>query len=226
MSKAHTLFWVMWLNGVLMWFEILSGYVLWLVLPYSQGRDAVFVIPRPMWSTLHMWGSIAVTALLVVHIAMHWGWIVRQVRSLFKSGQRRESVPQQIVPQQAMPQPSAAFGNGQFDPYAPAPAFSAIDMAEALASVVPVMDQVVTPIPEPVLSVDPVDSAIPAQAQIVNQPASKSRSAGYIDRARIALKARSWQLALAGSIGLPVAIGMAAVALKRSSRSYARSIAA
>ncbi len=69
--------------------EAFSGFVLWLALPSGggwgrRGIEQVFwTLPRYTWIDIHDWVAVALIVIVVVHLAMHWKWIVRMMRSFF-----------------------------------------------------------------------------------------------------------------------------------------------
>jgi hypothetical protein len=72
-------------------FQAVSGFVLWLVLPrgdgYQGGRSiagGTFLWSRNSWMNIHDWTAVALVVIVVIHIILHWGWIVRMTRSYFK----------------------------------------------------------------------------------------------------------------------------------------------
>jgi cytochrome b561 len=71
---------------ILFLFECLSGFVIWLIMP--RGRDNYFEmiegigrtfwgLQRDVWSDLHAWVAIVIVAIVILHIAMHWRWVIR-----------------------------------------------------------------------------------------------------------------------------------------------------
>ena len=71
--------------------EAISGFILWLVLPsggYQGGRgvDAlrVFIFEREAWKGLHSWLAVTMTAAVILHVALHWNWIVCMARKMWK----------------------------------------------------------------------------------------------------------------------------------------------
>jgi hypothetical protein len=66
----------------------LSGLVVWLILPqggYRGGRNPgydalLFGLGRHDWNNLHLWSGLAIIAILGLHIALHWKWIVCTLR--------------------------------------------------------------------------------------------------------------------------------------------------
>lgn len=71
--------------------EALSGFVLWLALPSGGGRghagvEQVFLmLSRRTWLDIHDWVAVALIAVGVIHLVMHWKWLFRMTRSYFTS---------------------------------------------------------------------------------------------------------------------------------------------
>ncbi|HEM61373.1 MAG TPA: DUF4405 domain-containing protein [Chloroflexi bacterium] len=76
----------------------ISGLVL-LTMPhggYQGGRnpyfgESVLFLSRDNWNDVHVWGSLAVIGGIVVHLALHWKWIVCMVKKFLAPGERRAS---------------------------------------------------------------------------------------------------------------------------------------
>jgi len=66
----------------------LSGLVAWLVLPsggYRGGRNplhnaSLLGLTRYGWNDVHLWVGLAMIAVLVVHLALHWRWVACSIR--------------------------------------------------------------------------------------------------------------------------------------------------
>jgi hypothetical protein len=88
MTKARWFFWIMCVNVVNFFIEAVSGFVVWFILPYSP-RPIVpaplFLFDRRTWIIMHQWGAIAITAMVVLHVVLHWNWIVKMAKSLVKA---------------------------------------------------------------------------------------------------------------------------------------------
>jgi hypothetical protein len=72
-------------------FQAVSGFVLWLVLPRGGGyrgglgdAGGTFLWSREGWIVLHDWTAVALVVIVLVHIILHWGWIVRMTRLYFR----------------------------------------------------------------------------------------------------------------------------------------------
>ena len=92
MRKATRNYVLALIMGLLALFEAVSGFVLWLVLPrgggYMGGRgagigEATFLWSRDTWTDLHNWVAVALVVIVLVHVILHWGWIVRMTKSYF-----------------------------------------------------------------------------------------------------------------------------------------------
>ncbi|MCJ7618813.1 MAG: DUF4405 domain-containing protein [Anaerolineae bacterium] len=60
---------------------------------YQGGRNpnfgqTVLFLSRDGWMDFHVWGSLAMIAGIVVHLALHWRWIVCMVKRLTATGYR------------------------------------------------------------------------------------------------------------------------------------------
>jgi hypothetical protein len=81
-ARNYILFIIMFLLGI---FQAVSGFVLWLVIPHGQGYrggrglDLVFdsfVWSRDTWMDLHDWTAVALLVMLIIHLVLHWKWII------------------------------------------------------------------------------------------------------------------------------------------------------
>jgi hypothetical protein len=82
--------------------EAVSGFVLWFVLPSGGGRGRLGLtyldLTRHTWIDIHDWVAIALTVIVIVHLVIHWKWVVQMVRHTFTAltGAYRE--PQASIP--------------------------------------------------------------------------------------------------------------------------------
>ncbi len=70
---------------ILFIFQAISGFVVWLILPrgvldyYNMKNDisATFLgLQRNEWVDLHAWVAVAALAVVIIHIIIHWRWVV------------------------------------------------------------------------------------------------------------------------------------------------------
>jgi len=63
-----------------------SAVLLWLVFPHG------FFAARALWIDIHKWVGLALGALVFLHVALHWSWLVQMTRrhlvSLCNTGRR------------------------------------------------------------------------------------------------------------------------------------------
>ncbi|HUV55624.1 MAG TPA: DUF4405 domain-containing protein [Dehalococcoidales bacterium] len=76
--------------------EVISGFVLWLAFPKcgaGAGRDwqggdggtlTFGTIPRDTWIDIHDWAAVALLVVVIIHVILHWQWIVHMSKSLVK----------------------------------------------------------------------------------------------------------------------------------------------
>lgn len=75
--------------------EVVSGFVLWLILPrggegFRGGRGLVtpqaefLSLERSQWLNLHDWVGIALIVVVVVHLVLHRKWIVCMTKKLLR----------------------------------------------------------------------------------------------------------------------------------------------
>lgn len=88
----------------------LSGLVLLFAGPggYQGGRNPhalreVLFLSRSTWRALHDWGGIAMVGGVVVHLALHWKWIVCMTRALLQRRKLRQPSSTQARPPQCAP---------------------------------------------------------------------------------------------------------------------------
>ena len=93
MSKARRYFAVVVVSFVALVLEAFSGFVLWLILPRGPGGSGwgwggdggtSFVFDRQTWLDIHDWTGVALLCFIALHVALHWKWIVRMLKLLFK----------------------------------------------------------------------------------------------------------------------------------------------
>ena len=87
MRKATRNYILALIMALLALFQSVSGFVMWL-LPggYRGGRgtEGTFLWSRDIWLDLHSWTAVALVVIVVIHVILHWGWIVRMTRSYFR----------------------------------------------------------------------------------------------------------------------------------------------
>jgi hypothetical protein len=75
--------------------EAVSGFILWFALPHAGGRWASLTfwsITRTTWVDIHDWVAVALTVIVIIHLAMHWKWVVTVTKQVMRSMKREEQI--------------------------------------------------------------------------------------------------------------------------------------
>jgi hypothetical protein len=87
MKKGTYLFGLVVSLSLLSLVEAISGFILWFALPSGGGRgrlDLTYLgVTRHTWTEIHDWIAIALTVILIIHLALHWKWVARMMRNTF-----------------------------------------------------------------------------------------------------------------------------------------------
>ena len=87
--KNYVVFVVLFLLGLL---EMVSGFVLWFALPqggWHGGRfggveNAFWSLSRHTWVDIHDWTAVVIVAVIIIHLVLHWKWIVYMTKKAFQ----------------------------------------------------------------------------------------------------------------------------------------------
>src|SRR5690554_1301874 len=67
--------------AVVMLAMIATGVLLRFTLPPGSGHDrTLWQLTRHQWGDLHFWLALAVVAIILVHLWLHWTWVVATAR--------------------------------------------------------------------------------------------------------------------------------------------------
>ena len=77
MKKTARNYWLDITMGILGLLLAISSFMLWVVFPRG------YYAARTLWVTVHKWGGLTLSVAAVVHLILHWKWLVRQTRRLF-----------------------------------------------------------------------------------------------------------------------------------------------
>ena len=91
MAKTRVLHWVAIAGGVALVVELISGLVLWFAVSGGQGPllnlrhsgGSFAGIERGVWIDVHDWAGLVLVAVMLLHLALHWRWLVRQTKAIF-----------------------------------------------------------------------------------------------------------------------------------------------
>jgi len=80
--------------------EAVTGFVLWLGFPNGGGGGGrggrlgeltFWELSKHTWIDIHDWVAVALVVLVLVHVVLHWKWIVRMAKDFFKGKPKRPS---------------------------------------------------------------------------------------------------------------------------------------
>ena len=105
MTKAGK-YWILAIGmGLLGLAEAVSGFVLWLGFPTGGGGGgrgwggggglgnlSFWELSKHTWIDIHDWVAVALVVLVIIHVILHWKWITRMAKALFK-GQTKRLAP-------------------------------------------------------------------------------------------------------------------------------------
>lgn len=74
---------------VVLWL-IYTGLLMYFILPPGSGHRGMTLLglDRHGWGDVHFWTSVAVLALVLVHVALHWSWVCTMVNRMLHRGGR------------------------------------------------------------------------------------------------------------------------------------------
>ena len=103
MTKAKK-FWVLAMSMALLGLaEAVSGFVLWLGFSAGGGGGGrgwgggggglgnltFWELSKHTWIDIHDWVAVALVVIVAVHVIIHWNWIIRMAKSLFRGTPKR-----------------------------------------------------------------------------------------------------------------------------------------
>ncbi len=63
--------------------------VYFLFFPGGGGiTNTTVIFTRTAWDVIHTWSGVILTIAAVLHLAIHWSWVTKVTRSIFRSGRR------------------------------------------------------------------------------------------------------------------------------------------
>jgi len=104
MTKAGK-YWILAIvMGIFGLVEAVTGFVLWLGFPeggngagrlYGGIRNLTYWgLTKHTWIDIHDWVAIALVAIVLLHVVIHWKWLVRVGKNIIKEAFKRpEPVP-------------------------------------------------------------------------------------------------------------------------------------
>ena len=83
--------------------EAVSGFILWLGFPSSGGGGGrgwgggggqltFWEISKHTWIDIYDWVAVALVVVVILHVILHWKWIARMTKHLFRGTPKRIAV--------------------------------------------------------------------------------------------------------------------------------------
>ena len=102
MTKAGK-YWILAIGMALLGLaEAVSGFILWLGFPSGGGGGrgwgggggglsnlTFWELSKHTWIDIHDWVAVALVVLVLVHVILHWRWILRMAKVIFRGHQKR-----------------------------------------------------------------------------------------------------------------------------------------
>jgi cytochrome b561 len=83
--KHYILFVILLLLGFI---QVISGFLLWLVIPGGHRGFGIGQVTgdllwsRYTWIEIHDWTAVALVVVVIIHIILHWKWIVYMTKKI------------------------------------------------------------------------------------------------------------------------------------------------
>ncbi len=76
MNKARVNYWVDVATGLAFVMSAVSGIVFLLPSSLADGQLRMLGVSYQAWNLLHTWSSLIMVAGALIHVALHWQWVV------------------------------------------------------------------------------------------------------------------------------------------------------
>jgi hypothetical protein len=93
--KASRNYWVDIALALLSLVLLVSSVMLWVIVPQGYLRS------RLLWLEVHKWSGLAVTLAVIVHLTLHWRWLVSMTKRRLGVSGRQHEHEHVIAPRQA-----------------------------------------------------------------------------------------------------------------------------
>jgi hypothetical protein len=160
---------------------VCTGYAIWFALPPGTNRThELWGLLRHDWGTIHAAASLVLLALITVHVALHWRWLVVSIAKRFGLGpwadRRPHAAGLALVATLALPMAAFALLTHRGVRMLPAPLHSAA-RAEVPATPAPTPSTTPEPTPAPEPAPEPTPAPTPAPTPEPIAPSTLARDA-------------------------------------------------
>jgi cytochrome b subunit of formate dehydrogenase len=79
------------IEGLVLLFLVISGFILWFALPEGSDAGKTVLFNRQAWVQAHQWLAVLLLVFFSTHIITHWTWISYMTKNYFnrfKEGNR------------------------------------------------------------------------------------------------------------------------------------------
>jgi hypothetical protein len=84
MNKARVNYWVDVATGLALVISAVSGIVLLLPSSLADGQLRMLGVSYQAWNQLHTWSSLVMVAGALIHVALHWQWVVSMTKKTLR----------------------------------------------------------------------------------------------------------------------------------------------
>ena len=86
MDQIKRNYWIDFVMFVLIAIASLTGLVLFIILPSGRrsGWQTFLGIAKETWVDIHTWAGLIFIIVVILHLILHWKWIVVMTKNLFK----------------------------------------------------------------------------------------------------------------------------------------------
>ena len=84
MSKAKLNYWVDMATGLAFVLSAVSGIVFLLPSSLANGQLHILSVSYQAWNQLHTWSSLVMVAGALLHVALHWQWVVSMTKKTLR----------------------------------------------------------------------------------------------------------------------------------------------
>ncbi|MFC1742032.1 DUF4405 domain-containing protein [Nanoarchaeota archaeon] len=87
MDTGRSKYWIDFTMLITFLVTAITGIVMFFLLPGGTKLGplrAVFGVTRQAWRDVHNWAGIIMLVLVLIHLALHWRWIIDTTRNIFQ----------------------------------------------------------------------------------------------------------------------------------------------
>ena len=84
MNKARVNYWVDVATGLAFVMSAVSGIVFLLPSSLADGQLRMLGVSYQAWNQLHTWSSLIMVAGALIHVALHWQWVVSMTKKTLR----------------------------------------------------------------------------------------------------------------------------------------------